>query len=74
MSHESQVPFPDGFAEQLARLLAPQDREAAAAVLARAATLEDDALAAFLEGLTARIARSDAPITAAELDAMVAGR
>jgi hypothetical protein len=71
VSQEAQGPFPDGFAEQLARLLVPEDRGAAAAVVARVAELEDDRLTAFLEALTARIDRSPAPISAAELDAMV---
>ena len=71
MAHDARGPFPDGFAEQLARLLAPGDREAGAAVLARAAGLDDDRLAEFLEALSARIGASAAPVTAAELEAML---
>jgi hypothetical protein len=71
VSQKAQGPFPDGFAEQIARLLAPEDRNAAADVLARAAQLDDDRLAAFLEAFSARVARSATPITAAELAAMV---
>lgn len=71
MAQDARGPFPDGFAEQLARLLAPEDREAGAAVLARAAGLDDDRLAGFLEALSARIGASPAPLTAAELEAML---
>lgn len=71
MAQDARGPFPDGFAEQLARLLAPEDREEGAAVLARAAGLDDDRLAGFLEALSARIRASPAPLTAAELEGML---
>jgi hypothetical protein len=71
VAHDARGPFADGFAEQLARLLAPGDREAGAAVLARAAGLDDDRLAEFLEALSARVRTSPAPLTAAELEAML---
>jgi uroporphyrinogen-III synthase len=68
---QEQGPLPDGFAEQLARVLAPEDREAGAAVLVRAAELDDDRLAEFLEALTARVRESEAPLTAAELKGLL---
>jgi hypothetical protein len=71
VAHDARGPLPDGFAEQLARLLAPGDREAGAAVLARAAGLDDDLLAEFLEALSVRIRGSHALLTAAELEAML---
>lgn len=64
-------PLPPGFAEALARLLAPGEAEAAAAVIETAAALDDRALARFLGRFAARVRASGAPITAAELRALL---
>ncbi len=64
-------PLPDDFAAQLARLLAPGESAAAAAVIAEAAGLDDERLARFLERFAARVRRSAAPITATELRSML---
>ncbi|HKA11692.1 MAG TPA: hypothetical protein VKI99_14625 [Candidatus Dormibacteraeota bacterium] len=60
-------PFPDGFAADLARLLAPGETDAAAEVIAQAALLDDRGLGEFLDRFAHRVGRSAAPITAAEL-------
>jgi hypothetical protein len=67
-------PLPDDFAAQLADLLAPGEAEAAAAVIAEAAGLDDERLAGFLERFAARVSRSDEPLTAAELRSLLAPR
>lgn len=71
MSTEAPGPLPGDFAAQLAQLLAPGEADAAARVLAAAAGLDDAALAVFLEGFAQRVRRSAAPITAAELRALL---
>ena len=64
-------PFPDDFAADILRLLAPGEADAAAAVLVEAADLDDQRLAAFLERLADRVAASPAPLRAAELRALL---
>jgi len=64
-------PLPDDFADLLADLLAPGETEAAAAVIAEAAGLDDERLAGFLERFAARVSRSDELITAAELRSLL---
>jgi hypothetical protein len=64
--------LPDDFADQLAKLLAPGEAEAAAGVIAEAAELDDEQLAGFLERFAYRVSSSDEPITAAELRSLLA--
>jgi hypothetical protein len=66
-------PLPGDFAEQLARLLAPGEGDAAGTVIATAAELDEEALADFLERLAARVRRSAAPITADEVRSLLPG-
>jgi hypothetical protein len=65
--------LPDGLAAQLEQVLAPGESEAAAAVIAEALLLDDEGLAAFLEGFAVRVAGSPEPVTAAELSLLLAG-
>ena len=65
-------PLPDDFAAQLAKVLAPGEAEAAAAVIAEAAGLDEERLAGFLDRFAARVSRSGEPITAAELRSLLA--
>lgn len=64
-------PLPEGFAADVLRVLAPGEADAAAAVLAEAARLDDRRLADFLERFALRVAASAAPVTAAELRALL---
>jgi len=59
--------LPDDFADTLARVLEPRQREAAAEIIERATMLDDEGLRRFLELFAARVRASDAPITAGEL-------
>src|SRR5439155_10784210 len=65
-------PLPRDFAAQLAALLDPGQTEAAAAVIAEAAWLDDERLGVFLESFAARVRRSSMPVTAGELDRLLA--
>ena len=53
------------------RILRPGDADTAAAVLRRAAELDDAALADFMSRLGRRIRESGRPITAEELDQLL---
>lgn len=68
--------LPDDFAETLARVLAPGQREAAARVIEAATLLDDDGLRRFLELFAARIRASGAPVRYDELNGFLrlAGR
>ena len=68
--------LPDDFAETLARVLEPGNREAAAGVIEAATLLDDDGLRRFLELFAARIRASGAPVSHEELNGFlrVAGR
>lgn len=66
-------PFPDDFAAELARLLAPGEAEGAAEVMAQAARLDDQRLGQFLDRFAHRVSASAAPITAAELWELLPG-
>jgi hypothetical protein len=59
--------LPPGFAEDIAQVLEPSDREAAAAVIEAARALDDDGLRNFLELFARRVRESAAPITHGEL-------
>jgi hypothetical protein len=59
--------LPDDFADSLARVLDPRQREAAAEIIEAATMLDDIGLRRFLQLFAARVRASDAPIRADEL-------
>ena len=59
--------LPPDFAEDLAQVLEPADRGAAAGIIKGASTLDDEGLRTFLELFANRVRESGAPITHAEL-------
>jgi hypothetical protein len=59
--------LPPGFAEDLAQVLEPADRAAAADIIKAASALDDEGLRTFLELFAQRVRESAAPITHAEL-------
>ena len=59
--------LPDDFAESLARVLDPRQREAAAEIIEAATMLDDIGLRRFLQLFAARVRASDAPIRSEEL-------
>ena len=59
--------LPDDFADSLARVLDPRQREAAAEIIEAATMLDDVGLRRFLQLFAARVRASDAPIRADEL-------
>jgi hypothetical protein len=68
--------LPEDFADTLAQVLEPGDREAAAVVIEDATRLDDAGLRRFLELFAARIRASGAPVKYEELHRFlrVAGR
>jgi hypothetical protein len=59
--------LPDDFADTLARVLEPGDRESAAGVIEAATLLDDEGLRRFLELFAARVRASAAPVRYEEL-------
>jgi hypothetical protein len=60
--------LPPNFAEDLAQVLEPSDRDEAAAIIQAAAEgLDDERLGVFFELLAERIRKSSSPITRVEL-------
>lgn len=59
--------LPEGFADDLARVLDPGDHEAAAEIIEAAAMLDDQGLARFMKLFAARVGRSPAPVKGEEL-------
>jgi hypothetical protein len=59
--------LPEDFAETLARVLEPDQREAAAAIIESATRLDDEGLRRFLEMFAARIRASAALVSQEEL-------
>ena len=59
--------LPPNFAEDLARVLEPSHREAAAGIIEQATALDDVGLRMFLDLFAQRVRESRAPITHAEL-------
>ena len=59
--------LPEGFADDLARVLDPRDHAAAAEIIEAAAMLDDRGLSAFLRLFAARVRDSPAPVRGAEL-------
>jgi len=63
--------LPEGFADQLVRVLAPSDVPAAAEIIEAATLLDDEGLARFLRLVTSRVAASAAHLRADELRAFL---
>ena len=63
----AQPELPDDFADSLARVLDPRQREAAAEIIEAATMLDDVGLRRFLQLFAARVRASDAPVRADEL-------
>jgi hypothetical protein len=63
--------LPQGFADQLAEVLEPRDRTAAAAIIEAATALDDAGLRVFLEMFAERVRRSGVPIRRDELEAFL---
>lgn len=63
--------LPDGFADDLARVLDPAQHEAAAEIIEAATMLDDIGLRRFLQLFAARVRSSDAPVRADELRAFL---
>jgi hypothetical protein len=59
--------LPDDFADSLARVLDPRQREMAAEIIEAATMLDDVGLRRFLQLFAARVRASDSPISAIEL-------
>ena len=59
--------LPDDFADSLARVLDPRQREAAAEIIEAATMLDDIGLRRFLQLFASRVRASDAPVRADEL-------
>jgi len=59
--------LPEGFADDLARVLEPSQTRAAAEIIAAAVLLDDVGLARFLRLFAARVRTSAVPITSDEL-------
>jgi hypothetical protein len=64
--------LPTDFAEELAHVLDPADRGAAAGIIKAAIALDDEGLGKFLELFAQRVRESAVPITHAELEAFLA--
>jgi hypothetical protein len=60
-------PIPEDFAEQLLRVLDPDDAEEAASLILRASELPEAELAEFLEVFAERLRAAEEPVRAAEL-------
>jgi hypothetical protein len=59
--------LPDDFADRLAAVLEPSERDAAAEIIEAATMLDDVGLRRFLQLFAARVRASPAPVTAGEL-------
>jgi hypothetical protein len=59
--------LPDGFADDLARVLDPREHDAAAEIIEATTMLDDVGLRRFLELFAARVRSSNDPIKADEL-------
>lgn len=59
--------LPDDFADNLSRVLDPNQHEAAAEIIEAATMLDDVGLRRFLQLFATRIRASDAPLSAGEL-------
>lgn len=59
--------LPDDFADTLARVIEPRQREMAAEIIETATMLDDAGLRRFLQLFAARVRASDSPVSAAEL-------
>jgi len=64
--------LPPEFAEQLAEVLEPSQRGAAAGIIKAATALDDDALRMFMDLFAQRVRESGALVTHAELQGFLA--
>jgi hypothetical protein len=64
--------LPPDFAEDLAQVLEPADRGAAADIIKAASVLDDEGLRTFMELFAQRVRESGAPIRHAELKRFLA--
>jgi hypothetical protein len=64
--------LPPNFAEELAQVLEPSHRGAAAGIIEQATALDDEGLRTFLDLFAQRVRESRAPITHAELRTFLA--
>jgi hypothetical protein len=64
--------LPPNFAEDLAQLLEPSHRGAAAGIIEAATALDDESLRTFLELFAQRVRASGRPITQGELQRFLA--
>ena len=64
--------LPPDFAEDLAQVLEPSNRGAAAAIIEAASALDDDGLRVFLDLFAQRVRESREPISHAELERFLA--
>jgi hypothetical protein len=60
--------LPPDFAEDLAQVLEPAHRGAAAGIIKAASALDDEGLRTFLELFAERVRESGAPVTRTELE------
>ena len=63
--------LPDDFADTLARVVQPDEREEVAAIIEAATHLDDEALGRFLRLFAARVRASEVPVRAAELQGLM---
>lgn len=59
--------LPDGFADDLARVIEPTEHESVAEIVEAATMLDDVGLRRFLQLFAARVRRSEVPISADEV-------
>ncbi len=64
--------LPPNFADDLAQVLEPSDRGAAAGIIEAATSLDDDGLRTFLELFAQRVRASAKPVTQGELERFLA--
>jgi hypothetical protein len=64
--------LPPNFADDLAQVLEPSDRAAAARIIEAASALDDVSLRTFLELFAQRVRASEKPITQGELQRFLA--
>ena len=64
--------LPPDFAEELAQVLEPSQRSAAAGIIEAATALDDECLRVFLDLFAQRVRASEKPVTHAELQGFLA--
>jgi hypothetical protein len=64
--------LPPDFAEELAQVLEPSQRDAAARIIEAATALDDECLRVFLDLFAQRVRESEEPVTDGELQGFLA--